>query len=261
MLRVLLAPALLSMMGWALTVSAADPALDEITACIRANIPQSVRIQALTITSWDRVGGQRTMKGKLYATRENDRARVMMRIEAPSDLAGAALLLREGDKADETYLYLPAVQKVRRITGGQMDNPLWGTDLSYNDIKQMQSAFSGADVTLETDVPPYENRAVHALSFQPKAEEGSRYRNVRTLVDRKTCVAVKVELSEPAGLRKVLTVQPADLRQADNRWYASKAEVRDVKNGTRTQFVVTGVQAADKLAGRYFSPQSFHLGN
>ncbi|MGH8482185.1 MAG: outer membrane lipoprotein-sorting protein, partial [Nevskiaceae bacterium] len=197
----------------------------------------------------------------LYGTRETDRARVMMRIETPQDLAGAAYLVRETEKGDETYLYLPAVQKVRRISGGQMDGQLWGTDLSYNDIKQLQNAFSGAEAALENTVEPYEGRAVQAVSFTPRTEDGSRYRSVRTLVDRKTCVALRVEFFEPAGMRKVLTVAPADLRQSGPHWYAGRAQMSDLRNATHTRVVVTGVTSGDKLAGRYFSPQSFYLGN
>jgi hypothetical protein len=37
--------------------------------------------------------------------------------------------------------------------------------------------------------------------------------------------------------------------------------MNDIKNGTQTRVVVTGVTSGSKLAGRYFSPQSFHLGN
>lgn len=244
-----------------LAAFAAEPSLDEITACMRANIPQTVRIQQVEITAWDRGGGERRMKGKLFGTREKDRARVMMRIEAPSDLSGAAFLVRETEKSDETFLYLPAVQKVRRIMGGQMDGQLWGTDVSYNDLKQLQNAFAGAEVRLEAAPAPYEGRPVHQLAFTPRAEDGSRYTNVRTLVDRKTCVALKVDFVEPAGVRKVLTVAPADLKQSNDHWYAARAEISDLKNGTRTRVVVTGVSSGDKLAGRYFSPQSFYLGN
>jgi len=256
-LRVLL----LAMGCWPPAASAADPALDEITRCMRANIPETVRIQTVAITSWDRAGGERTLKGKLFGTREKERARVMMRIETPADLAGAAYLVREAEKSDEMYLYLPAVQKVRRLTGQALDGQLWGTDLSYNDVKQLQNAFSGADVVLEPGAPDYEKRAVHALSFTPEPEDALRYRAIRTLVDKKTCVALKVEFHEPAGPRKLMTVQPSDLKQQDGRWYASRAEIRDLKNGTRTRVAVTGVTAGDKLASRYFSPQSFYLGN
>lgn len=252
---------LMAMLCWPLAAFAGDPALDELTRCMRANLPQTVRIQSVEIVAADRVGGERRLKGKLYGTREKDRARVMMRIESPQDLAGAAYLVRETETGDETFLYLPAVQKVRRISGGQLDGQLWGTDLSYNDLKQLQNAFSGAQAVLEGDVEPYEGRAVKAVSFTPRAEDGSRYRSVRALVDRKTCVALKVEFIEPAGLRKVLAVAPGDLKQSGPHWYASRAEMTDLKNGTHTRVVVTGVSSGDKLAGRYFSPQSFYLGN
>ncbi len=253
----------MAMACWPLAAFAgpADPALDELTRCMRANIPQTVRIQSVEITTWDRAEGSRKLKGKLYGTREKDRARVMMRVESPSDLAGAAFLVREGEQSDETFLYLPAVQKVRRITGGQMDSQLWGTDLSYNDIKQLQNAFSGAESVLEGPVEPVQGRAVRAVNFKPRAEDGTQYVNIRAVVDQKTCVSLRVEFFEPAGVRKVLTVDPADVKQSGAHWYAAKAEMSDLKNKTRTRVIVVGVSAGDKLAGRYFSPQSFHLGN
>lgn len=252
---------LLALLFWPLAAIADDATIDEINRCMRANIPQTVRIQNFTITAWDRVGGQRTLKGKLYGTREKDRVRVMMRIEGPPDLAGAAYLVREGETADEMYLYLPAIQKVRRITGAALDGQLWGTDLSYNDVKQLQNAFAGSSASVEAAVAPYEGREVHALSFTPRAEDGTRYRSVRTLVDKKTCVALKVDFVEPAGIRKVMSVDPANLKQSGPHWYSSTAEIKDLKNGTRTRVVVTGVSAGDKLAGRYFVPQTFYLGN
>lgn len=252
---------LLGLLCWPLAAIAGDPALDEVTRCMRANIPPTVRIQTVEVTAWDRVGGERALKGKLYGTREKEKVRVMMRIVGPADLAGASYLVREGEKMDDMYLYLPAVQKVRRITGGQLDGQLWGTDLSYNDLKQLQNAFAGASMALEPGTAQYEQREVHALVFTPRAEDGTRYRSVRTLVDKQTCVALKVEFSEPAGIRKVMSVRPADLKQSGAHWYASEAEVRDLKNGTRTRVRVTGVTSGDKLAGRYFAPQSFYLGN
>jgi hypothetical protein len=246
---------------WPLAVQAGDPALDQTVDCMRANIPSTVRIQTIEVQAWDRTGGERRLKGKLYGTRENDRVRVMMRIEAPNDLAGASYLVREGSSAsDEMYLYLPAVQKVRRLTGASLDGQLWGTDLSYNDVKQIQNAFSGSDVKLE-GTGQIESRDVRILSFTPGKAEGSRYRNIRTQVDTKSCVALLVEFFDPAGVRKTMTVKPADLKQSGAHWYASEAEIRDIKNGTHTRIKVTGVTAGDKLAGRYFSPQTFYLGN
>lgn len=252
---------LLALVLWPLSVSAADPELDRLLDCMRANIPPTVRIQTVEVRAWDRGGGERTLKGKLYGTREKDRVRVMMRIESPQDLAGASYLVREGQKSDEMYLYLPAVKKVRRITGASLDGQLWGTDLSYNDVKQLQNAFAGAAVVREPGEAKIEQRPVTVLSFTPRKEDGSRYRSVRTHVDQQTCVALKVEFLEPAGVRKTLTVKPADLRQSGLHWYAGEAEIRDLKNGTHTRVKVLGVTSGDKLAGRYFHPQTFYLGH
>jgi hypothetical protein len=242
------------------TAFAADPALDKIIACMRGNIPKTVRIQAFEITAWDRGGGERTMRGKLYGTREDDRVRIMLRIEAPPDLSGAAYLVREGQKFDEMYLYVPAMKKVRRITGQSLDGQLWGTDLSYNDVKQIQNSFAAANASL-VGTAQYQQRPVHVLSFAPRKEDASRYREIRTQVDAQTCVALQVDFVEPAGIRKTVTVRPADLKQANGLWYASEADIKDVRNLTHTRIKVTGVSSGDKLATRYFNPSSFYEGN
>jgi hypothetical protein len=246
---------------WPLAGAAADPVLDQTLQCMRANIPPTVRIQTVEVTAWDRGGGERMLKGKLFGSREKERARVMMRIEAPQDLAGASYLVREAESSDEMYLYLPALKKTRRITGQSLDGQLWGTDLSYNDVKQLQNAFTGADVVREPETATYEGRAVHVLAFTPRKEDASRYKTIRTQVDQQTCVALMVEFIEPAGVRKTLSVKPADLKQSGKHWYASDAMIRDIRNGTRTRLKVTGVTSGDKLANRYFHPQTFYLGN
>lgn len=242
------------------TAQAQDTPVSKVLNCMRANIPQTVRIQTVEISAVDRTGGERVLKGRLFGTREKDRVRVMLRIEAPQDLAGASYLVREGEKTDEMYLYLPAIRKVRRITGAAMDGQLWGTDLSYNDFKQIQNAFTGANTVLEAPTQ-LEQRAVNVISFEPRKDEGTRYKKIRTQVDQKTCVALMVEFFEPAGVRKTLTVKPADLKQSGSHWYASDIAVADLKNKTHTRVKITGVSAGDKLASRYFNPTTFYLGN
>lgn len=245
---------------WPLVAASADPALDKVLACMRANIPQSVRIQTIEITAWDRTRGERSLRGRLVGTRENEKLRVMVRIDAPNDLAGASYLVREGDKSDEMYLYLPSMRKVRRITGASMDGQLWGTDLSYSDLKQIQNAFTGANVKLEPEAQ-LGGRRVYVLSLTPRAEDGSRYKTVRAQIDQQTCVALAVEFSDPAGVHKTLTVKPGDLRQSGKLWYAAEADVSDVRNKTHTRLRVVGLSNADNLASRYFNPGTFYLGN
>jgi hypothetical protein len=238
---------------------AADPAVDKILQCMRANIPPTVRIQQFELTSVDRTGGSRSLRGRLYATRDKELARVMLQIEAPTDLAGAAYLVRETKSGDEIYLYLPATRKVRRITGPSQDGKLWGTDLSFNDVKQLQNAYSAATPKLEAPAN-LDGRPMHVLTMTPKPGETTRYNLVRAWVDQKTCVAVKVEFSDATGVRKHIASSPKHLKQSGKYWYLSEADMADPKETAKTHLKLLEMTSPDKLAERLFNPQTFYLG-
>jgi len=240
-----------------------DPALAKVLACMRANVPPTLRIQDLELQATDRAGGTRTLKGRLYALREHGLLRAMLRIAAPPDLAGAAYLVREtaeASRADEMYLYLPALNRVRRIAGASAEDSFLGTDFSYSELKQIENAFNDADGQLEAPAQ-LDGRTVDVLAFRPRAAAGSRYSALRAWVDRKTCVALKVDFYEGAAPRKELSASASALARSGSYWYLTQAEMRDLKDGTRTVLRITGVTSGADLAARYFDPHSFYLGN
>jgi hypothetical protein len=246
-----------------LNVSAwADPALDKVMDCMRGNVPPTLRIQEIELKATDRAGATRTMRGKLFALRDKGLVRAMLRISEPNDLAGASYLVREtGDgHPDEMYMFLPAVGRVRRIAGASGDGSFLGTDFSYNDIKELENAFNGADGKLEKP-DQLDQHPMYVASFVPKAEQASRYSRLRAWIDQKTCVAVKVDFYEGDTVRKELTAPVAALQQSGTYWYLGQAQMQDLKDHTDTKLSITGVNSGGDLATRYFDPHSFYLGN
>jgi hypothetical protein len=240
----------------------ADPALDKVMDCMRGNVPPTLRIQEIELKATDRAGATRTMRGKLFALRDKGLVRAMLRISEPSDLAGASYLVREtGDaKADEMYMFLPAVGRSRRISGASGDGSFLGTDFSYNDIKELENAFNGADGKLEKP-DQIEQRPMNVITFVPKPEQASRYSRLRAWVDQKTCVALKVDFYEGDTQRKELTAPVSALQQSGTYWYLSQATMQDLKDHTTTKLNVTGVNSGGDLASRYFDPHSYYMGN
>ena len=240
----------------------ADPAVDKVLECMRANVPPTLRIQEIQMQATDRSGATRTLKGKLYAMRDKGLLRAMVHINEPSDLAGASYLVREtgADRADEMYMFLPAVNRVRRITGASADSSFLGTDFSYNDVKEIENAFSDADGKLEK-ADQIEQRPVNVMAFRPKADQGSRYSLLRAWVDQKTCVALRVDFLEGQAVRKQLSAPVSALQQSGNYWYLSQAQMQDLKDHTNTRLQVLGVSSGADLATRYFDPHSFYVGN
>lgn len=242
-----------------LSAFAAETPLDKVLACMRANIPQTVQIKEVELTATDRSGGNRVMRGRLYGTREDDRLRASIKIDAPADLAGAAYLLREREAGDEMYVYVPALNKVRRVTGAGVDGALWGTDLSYGDVKQLNNAFTAGNTQL-AGTGMLEGRPVYLLAAKPSPAQPSRFGLVRTWIDQKSCVALKAEFLEGQTVRKRLLVNPKDLKQSGPHWYAAVAQMSDLQESTRTVLKVLGVSAGVDLSGRHFNPATFYLG-
>ena len=238
----------------------AGAAEDKLLACMRANLPPTLRIQEFELTTVDRKGEKRLLKGRLFAKREKELLRAMLKLSAPADVSGAAYLVREGEKADEMYVFLPALNKVRRIMGGAGDGPLFGTDLSYADIKQVQNAFSGSTPKIDGK-EKIDNRPVTVVGVVPTPESASRYSRIRAWIDDASCVALKVDFMEGAAPRKRLTAPVAAIAKAGEYWYVNESTMTDLKLGTRTQLKITGVKSGEDLANRYFDSRNFFLGN
>ncbi len=231
-----------------------------LLTCMRNNIPPSVQVKEVELISRDRSGGERQMRGRLYAKNDKDRIKAMLKIGSPPDLAGAAYLMKEGEKADEIYVYVPALNKVRRVTGGSMDGPLWGTDLSYNDLKQVQNAFFDPSAKLEGK-GELDGTPVQILQFAPQPGQSTRYTSIRAWVEPKSCMALKAEFYEGQVVRKRFSGNAKDLRQSGSTWYLADMLVADIKEGTQTRLKVTGVSAGKDLADRLFNPSTFYVGN
>lgn len=238
----------------------ADERLDPVLSCMRANIPKSMQIKEISLTATDRTGGVRELRGRLYGMREDDRLRAMVKIAAPADLAGAAYLMREKAEGDEMYVYVPALQKVRRITGAGVDGTLWGTDLSYGDLKQLNNAFADGQTRFDGK-GELGGRPVYLLTSLPTAGEVSRFAQIKVWVDQKTCVGLRAEFIEGETVRKRMEVDPASLRQSGTHWYPGEALMSDLKEGTKTRLRVLGLSSDVDLPGRHFNPSTFYLGS
>lgn len=241
--------------------TAAPPLRDAaaVIECMRGNIPQTVRIQEVSLVAFDRGGGSRELRARLFGKRDGERVNLMLRIDAPPDLAGASYLVREQANGDDMYVYLPALNRVRRILGSSADSPLFGTDLSYADVKQIQNAFDGGNVALAGQ-GQVGGRTTYRLSMKPTTADQTRYERIDTEVDTQTCVALRAEFYEAGQLRKRLDADPESLQQADGHWYAADAEMSDVQAGTRTTLKVIGVTSGARLSATLFNPKTFYIG-
>jgi hypothetical protein len=244
----------------------AEEAVEKVLACMQANILPGTQIQVLEFTTTDIAGGSRTLKGKLFTTREklpdaDGLLRATLQIGAPEHLAGAAYLLRqtEDKRFDSMYVYLPSVRRVRRISTEFADGSLLGTNFSYYEFKQISNAFFGLPPKLE-GVEELDGRDAHRLSFNARPDDPAAiYSQMRVWVDRKSCVPLKAEFYKGEALRKRFSALPRALRKAGDHWYLTDMEMHDLIDDTRTTLRIHDVVSVKELPSRIFEPNTFYL--
>ena len=246
----------------------AQESAEKILQCMRENFPTAMRVQQMALTATNAAGDSKTLKGRLFVMREpaanspHGLLRAMLKIDEPQNLRGAAYLVRETDDflRDGMFVYLPAVNRVRRVTGNFADGSLMGTDFSYYDFKQLQGAFGDMSGLLERS-EELDGRKVDVLLFKALPAVDTRYSGVRAWVDQQTCVPLRADFLEGDKVIKRMTAPAKGLQQSGRWWYAAEIEMHALGTGTRSTLRIGEVTSGGELSSAYFSPHSFHLGN
>jgi hypothetical protein len=256
----------LAIVAGMLAPMAAQADLGSVLACMQASVPDRLRIQQIEMTAVDKQGGERVLRGRLYAQREavddgHPLVRATLRIDAPDYLAGAAYLVRQNEIENDEgmYVYLPSVKRVRRVSGEFADGALLGTHFSYYEFKQMQSAFSDATAAYDGE-GELDGRPVWRMRFTPQAAASARYTRVDAWIDRETCLTRQLEFRERERVRKRLTTQPDAMQNSDGHWYVGAMTMTDLVDGGHTVLRVLDVRTEQATPARYFDPERFHLG-
>ena len=227
-------------------VAAAERSIEEIQACAHKNLPERSARQEVSFVIRDATGAEDSIEAELFWKRGPDgRSRVLIRVGAPPDLRGAAFLLIEREGDSDLFTYLPALQKVRRISGRAISGSLFGSDFSYEDVERLQS------LVLEAKV-----------ERQPDVEVAGRNTRVVSYVDAQTCVALRTELLNKDGMvNKELIIAAEDVKPEGTRWVPREVLARDRDKGSETRLRIEKIEYDVPLSEKFFSEAALAKGH
>lgn len=247
----------------AVGVLAAGPvsarSLQELQDCMRSNLPSQSLVQEIRLVAHDR-SGSRELQAHVYGMKLDQEVAVMLRILAPGDMADSRYLVISGPQRDAMYLYLPALNRTRRIAGSMAGQSLWGTDFSYEDVKLLRGLLTHGSAQLQGETQ-WQGRSTQRVRIRPTSEEQSQYEQVDLLVDDLTCVIVQGDFADAAGLVKELRVaKPDDLQEVSGQWWARRVELHSVREQTHSELYVQDYRMDPDLRSGLFDPRSFQRG-
>jgi outer membrane lipoprotein-sorting protein len=236
---------------------AAPKSVKDIKACMEANLVKRGALRDLQLGMFDKEGKVRDMKVRLYwKPSKSGGSRVHLRIVEPVAMVGSAYLMVQEGMGEEVYFYLPGADRALRITGQNMSEPLWGTDFSYGEIKQVMGLLVAGDTSRGADAT-VGGRTSYVLETQTSTAE-TGYRKVVSYVDQATCVLMKSEFVATGDKpRKVLEGDVASMLQADKYWTMLSYKMTDVNRNTYTQLALSDLSIDERLSEKLFSPKEF----
>jgi len=150
------------------------------------------------------------------------------------------------------YIYMPSLFKVRKITSRNISNSMLGTDFSYEDFERMQGVMTKMKAEQQPD-EVLDGRPVYVIKSYPGDDSG--YEKIVSYIDIETCVTLKTEFFENGGqLRKLLTVEPENIRPAGNIQVPMEVLIKDLRDKTKTTIVVNEITVNVPLEDDLFDP-------
>lgn len=259
------APAAVAAAASGKTTTPATRELPQLLACMRANSPTRLRGQRVTMELREHGELMRTLRGQLYVKRDtvpgsgaNGTLRANLRITEPEALAGGSYLITQTQDYLHSgmYVYLPSVRRVRRITGSVADGSLMGTQFSYDEFKQLQSAFGDLQATLETPTT-LDGRDVEQLLFASAGGKDARYDRVRAWVDRESCLPLKAEFYDGERVVKRLSAPASAIQHDGGLWYLKRIDMLDVLADATTTLSAEPMAVVGSPA-KLFDPEQFY---
>ncbi|MBX3024343.1 outer membrane lipoprotein-sorting protein [bacterium] len=256
--------ALVLLAGGARGDDAARAALDKARALNRGERHWSDRRQRMTLTVVDRRGGEFQRELEVLSKRgDGDLVRSLMFFRAPAQVAGIGFLQwTDPTSEDHQWLWLPALKRVRQISGGARTESFVGTDFSYEDLAIMAEAVEWQEDRASAGMVGEETLdgvRCAVIDLRPTAGADVSYGTVRVWLGSDDQVVRKMELRDADGtLAKTLFL--GDIRPQKNIPTAHRLEMQNVKTGSHTTVTVTALEYDTGIADEEFTQRRLEKG-
>ncbi len=231
------------------------------------------RVADYTMVLIDRRDRQRSRELTIYAkdfdadTRTN--TSTLSVFESPADIAGTAYLnhdWQDPDRDDDSWLYLPAMQRVRRIASSDTSDSFMGSDFTYADINGIEiNWFDYRFISESEEVDGYDCWVIEATpreQMKAKAEDATGYSRLQVWIRKDNFIQARAQAWELRGNRiKYFTA--SDIRQVQGIWTTHRQQAITTRNGRQEHASVlqlNNIEYNTPVADDYFSPDSLQRG-
>jgi len=203
-------------------------------------------------------GDERRRRLHVASKRIDGRLHSLGRFVEPPTLRGTTVLTIENDdRSDDHFIFLPALQRIRRVTSAQRADAFMGTDLSYEDFERRWAEDYAAEMGPAAVV---EGAPVFTIRARPRFDSG--YARVDFFVARSDFAILEIRYYKRGSPEpfKVLTAPRAHTEQVDGHVLPTRMVVRNHARSTETEVRIEQLAVNPDLDDSLFTSTAMEVG-
>jgi len=185
-------------------------------------------------------------------------SRAVIVFQQPTSVAGTRFLTMENPgSADDRWIFLPSLGRVRRIAASEGSGSFMGTDFSYDDVSSSSRA---ADLDTHTLLREenFSNILCYVIQSVPK-DSSYQYSRMVQWIAKDTLIVLKIELYDRRNTH-VKTVEMSGLKDIQDRLTVTVTKMTTHAAGTFTTITNEITKYNDPIPERVFTTEFLETG-
>lgn len=213
----------------------------------------------------DKSNSERVRELKRFSKNKGDDTLKLMFFLSPSDVKDTAFLTydyEDSNKDDDQWLYLPALQKVKRIASSDKSSSFMGSDFTYSDMTSRNVADYSYKIMKEVNVQGHKTWQMMVVPKSEKVVDETGYTKSIVFVRQDNFVIVQALHYVKAG-KKLKYMQVKDLEKIDGIWTIKEIQMltkKGKKTLHKTIFQFSDVKYNQDLDESLFSTRTLKKG-
>ena len=204
-----------------------------------------------TMVLIDRRDRQRSRNLRIYSKDYGKDSKILSQFESPADIRGTSYLnfdWNDPDRDDDSWLYLPALQRVKRLASSDTSDSFLGSDFTYADINGIEIDWYDYHFVNESEViDGFDTWVIEATpkpQFKDKAEDATGYSRLQSWIRKDNFVQVRAQAWELRGNR-IKYFSSSEVEQVQGIWTVKRLQAISTRNGRQEHASILQVNSME----------------
>lgn len=207
-----------------------------------------------TLKIMDAKGNTRSRTINMASKKFGDVTKMMMKFTDPADVKGTSILIFDyEDRADEMWIYMPALKKTRRVVSNEKGKNFMGSEFTNSDMSKPNIDDFEYKIISSENLNGKACHVIEAVPVSAEAAQSNGFSKKISYIDKDNYLCYKIEYYDLKG--KLLKSQIiGDYRPVEGgNYFYYEMEMKNEQNGRKSVLKTDKFKAQSQLSEAQFS--------